>query len=100
MVVVQRRHEAVFGVKRNRIGARPGLSLLFAIDSGLHGKRQQRALHGIALDLPCGFVPPQHPVIAPRGGASPFSYRRAIGGVGPLVSPAPDRKRAVEGTWV
>ncbi|MNF67762.1 hypothetical protein D3C84_495850 [compost metagenome] len=52
MVVMQCRHEAVFSIKRNGVGAGPGLMIFFSIDSGLCGKCQQGTLHRIALYLP------------------------------------------------
>ena len=51
-VVMERRHEAVFGLERDDVGARVGLALDVRIEAGLDADDNQRALGRVAVDPP------------------------------------------------
>ena len=51
-VVVQRRHEKIFGLERDDVGARISVALDVPIESGLDADDDQRALGRVAVDPP------------------------------------------------
>lgn len=98
-IAVERRHVAMRGVERDRVGATPAVERgLGAMDVGLGrlgdlgGERDERALHRVALAMPAGVGSFQHRVIAQPGHAGAFG-QPGVGGIGFGVVIGADRAR-------
>ncbi len=66
--MVQHGHETVPGIERNAVGAGFAGEGLVAFPDDLGGKRDQRALHRVALDTPAVLVRMQRRIVAKRRG--------------------------------
>ena len=79
MVVMQRCHELVLGLKGDQVRARPGLPLEPGIELGLQAEGHQGAIRRIALQLPFAVFLAEFGVVAQKGGAGD---RHEIGIIG------------------